>query len=101
MKIFTTLLIAIALGSFTGYGGGAGAITLADHYSQSYAAAMRKQTAAGAEIRAENVRQRYEFCDEHHLCTEKAEKTVLGDSSVELSEQKKPLALFLITPSWQ
>ncbi len=44
--------------------------TTADMYTESYMAAMRRQTGMSiVEVRAKDYRSRYELCDEHHDCT--------------------------------
>ena len=69
MRNFILLFISLLLLAMFGFAESYRKTT-SDIYMESYVATMRRQTGVtAAEIRAEEYRNRYEICDEHHNCT--------------------------------
>ena len=76
--------------------------TIADIYTQSYAAQMRNQMGgqSAAEIRAEEYQASYERCSEHHDCSN-ATVPLKPAAKAGKKGSSGTVNPFLLLPAWQ
>ncbi len=79
--------------------------TASDVYTESYTAAMRRQTGGRAvEFWADQYRSMYEICDEHHNCTNVTAGEGAAERSADTARSQKQQAdsmkPFIHVPVW-